>query len=147
MDSGFRVLIPPEDQMFTSRIVRGLELRLQLKAVQADLIVLPLPEFYIILGMDWLSSHGAIIDFLQRSVSVRPPSGKPFVFETARHQQFPHVLSYMCARKLIKRGCQAFLASIVSVTEPVSQRLEDVDVVSEFSSVFPDDVSGTMSSW
>ncbi|XP_073289577.1 uncharacterized protein [Primulina huaijiensis] len=34
------------------------------------------------------------------------------------------------------------LASIVSVTEPVSQRLEDVDVVNEFSSVFHDDVSG-----
>ncbi|XP_073035230.1 uncharacterized protein [Primulina eburnea] len=142
MDSGFRVSIPSGDQMFTSRIVRGLELRLQQKAVRADLIVLPLPEFDIILGMDWLSSHGAVIDFRQRSVSVRPPSGKPFVFEAARHQQFPHVISCMCARKIIKRGCQAFLASIVSVSEPVSQRLEDVDVVSEFSSVLPDDVSG-----
>ncbi|XP_073063981.1 uncharacterized protein [Primulina eburnea] len=141
-DSGFRVSIPSGDQMFTSRIVRGLELRLQQKAVRADLIVLPLPEFDIILGMDWLSSHGAVIDFRQRSVSVRPPSGKPFVFEAARHQQFPHVISCMCARKLIKRGCQAFLASIVSVSEPVGQRLEDVDVVSDFSSVFPDDVSG-----
>ncbi|XP_075483804.1 uncharacterized protein LOC142523957 [Primulina tabacum] len=97
---------------------------------------------YIILGMDWLSSHGAVIDFRQRSVSVRPPSGMPFVFEAAWHQQFPHVISCMCARKLIKIGCQAFLASIVSVSEPVSQRLEDVDVVGEFSSVFPDDVSG-----
>ncbi|XP_073046005.1 uncharacterized protein [Primulina eburnea] len=78
----------------------------------------------------------------RRSVSVRPPSGKPFLFEAARHQPFPHVISCMCARKLIKRGCHAFLASIVSVSEPVSQRLEDVDVVSEFSRVFPDDVSG-----
>ncbi|XP_073273275.1 uncharacterized protein [Primulina huaijiensis] len=83
MDLGFRVSIPSGDQMFTSRILRGLELRLQQKAVQADLIVLPLPEFDIILGMDWLSSHGAVIDFRQRSVSVRPPSGKPFVFEAA----------------------------------------------------------------
>ncbi|XP_073017946.1 uncharacterized protein [Primulina eburnea] len=142
MDLGFRVSIPSGDQMFTSRIVRGLELTLQQKTVQADLIVLPLPEFDIILGMDWLSSHGAVIDFRQRSVSIRPPSGKPFVFEAARHHQFPLVISCMCARKLIKRGCQAFLASVVSVSVPVSQRLEDVDVVSEFSSVFPDDVSG-----
>ncbi|XP_073064024.1 uncharacterized protein [Primulina eburnea] len=141
-DSWFGVSIPSKDQMFTSRIVRRLELRLQPKAVQADLIVLPLPEFDIILGMDWLSSHGAVIDFHQRSVSVRPPSGKPFVFEAARHQQFPHVISCMCARKLIKRGCHAFLASIVSMIEPVNQMWEDVDVVSEFSSVFPDDVSG-----
>ncbi|XP_073304588.1 uncharacterized protein [Primulina huaijiensis] len=111
MDLGFRVSIPSGDQMFTSRIMRGLELRLKQKAVQ-------------------------------RSVSVRPPSGKPFVFEEARHQQMSHVISCMCARKLINRGCQEFLASIVSVIEPVSQRLEDVDVVSEFSGVLPDDVSG-----
>ncbi|XP_073271470.1 uncharacterized protein [Primulina huaijiensis] len=142
MDSGFKVSIPSEDQMSTSRIVRGLELRLQQKAVLADLIVLLLPEFDIILGMDWLASHGAVIDFRQRSVSVRPPSGKPFVFEATRHQQFPHVISCMCAMKLIKRGCQTFLASIISVAEPVSKRMEDIDVVSEFSSVFPDDVSG-----
>ncbi|XP_073317746.1 uncharacterized protein [Primulina huaijiensis] len=142
MDSVFRVSIPSGDQMFTSQIVRGLELKLQQKAVQADLIVLLLPEFDIILDMDWLSSHGEIIDFRQRSVSVRPPSGKPFVFEAARHQQMPHIISCMCARKLIKRGCPAFLACIVSVTEAASQRLEDEDVVSEFSSVFSDVVSG-----
>ncbi|XP_075524484.1 uncharacterized protein LOC142556871 [Primulina tabacum] len=140
MDSGFRLLIIG-DQMFTSQIVNRLELRLQKYTVHADLIELPLPEFDIILRMDWLSSHGVVIDFRLRSVSVRPLSWKPFVFEAARHQQMPHVISYLCAMKLMRRGCQAFLASIVSVTEPVSQRLEDVDVVSEFSSVFPDDIS------
>ncbi|XP_075515398.1 uncharacterized protein LOC142550041 [Primulina tabacum] len=109
MDSGFRVSIPSGDHMFTSWIVRGLELRLQQKA---------------------------------RSVFVRPPSGKPFVFEAVRHQQFPNIISCLCARKLIKRGCQVFLDSIVSVIEPLSQRLEDVDVVREFSGVFPDEVAG-----
>ncbi|XP_073300511.1 uncharacterized protein [Primulina huaijiensis] len=142
MDSGFRVSIPSGDQMFTSQIGKGLELWLQKYTVQVDLIVLPLPEFDIILGMDWLSLNGAIIDCRQRSVSVRSPSGKPFIFEAARHQQLPHVISCMYARKLMKRGCQAFLASIVSVSEIVDQRLEDVDVVRKFSSVFPDDVSG-----
>ncbi|XP_075515827.1 uncharacterized protein LOC142550634 [Primulina tabacum] len=92
--------------------------------------------------MDWLSLNGAVINFRQRSVSVQPPSGKPFIFEAARHQQFPHVITCMCARKLMKIGCQTFLASIVSLSEPVDQRLEDVVVVREFSSVFPDDVSG-----
>ncbi|XP_075521440.1 uncharacterized protein LOC142554660 [Primulina tabacum] len=142
MDLDFRVSIPSGDQMFTSQIVKRLELRLQKYAVHADLIVLPLPEFDIILGMDWISSHGAVIDFRQRSVSVRPPSGKPFVFEAARHQQFLHVIFCLCARNLIKRGCQAFLASIVSLTKPVSQKLEDIDVVREFSRVFHDDVAG-----
>ncbi|XP_075515767.1 uncharacterized protein LOC142552389 [Primulina tabacum] len=140
MNSGFRVSIPSADLMFTSQVVRILELRLQKFAVHTDLIVLPLPEFDIILGMGWLSLNGAIIDFRQRSVSVRPPSSKPFIFEAARHQQMSYIISCMCARKLMKKGFQVFLASIVSVYEPANPRLEDVDVVREFSSVFPDNV-------
>ncbi|XP_075499204.1 uncharacterized protein LOC142537585 [Primulina tabacum] len=107
---GFRVSISSGDQMFTSHIVKRLELRLQQKAVLEDLM------YYLCKS---LTSYWA-----------------------ARHQQFPHVISCLCARKLIKRDYQAFLASIVSVTEPVSQRLEDIDVVKEFSGVFPDDVAG-----
>ncbi|XP_075478804.1 uncharacterized protein LOC142519654 [Primulina tabacum] len=122
--------------------MKRLELQLQKNAVRADLIVLPLPEFDIILGMDWLSMNGAIIDFLPRSVSDRPHSGKPFIFEIARHQQMPHIISCICTRKLMKRGCQAFLASIVTVIKPVNQRLEEVKVVEDFPSVFLDDVLG-----
>ncbi|XP_073057243.1 uncharacterized protein [Primulina eburnea] len=40
-------------------------------------------------------------------------SGKPIVFEAARHQQLPHVISCLYARKLMRGGCQAFLASII----------------------------------
>ncbi|XP_073271574.1 uncharacterized protein [Primulina huaijiensis] len=79
MDLGFRVSIPSGDQMFTSKIVKSLELRLQKNVVHAYLIVLTMHEFDIILDMDWLSSNGASIDFRQRSVSVRPPNGKSFV--------------------------------------------------------------------
>ncbi|XP_075479294.1 uncharacterized protein LOC142520179 [Primulina tabacum] len=139
---GFRVSIPSDDQMFTSQLVKGLELRLQRNVVQADLIVLLLPEFDIILGMDWLYLNGATIDFRQRSISVRPPSWKPFIFEAARYQQMHHIISFICASKLMRRGCQAFLASIVTETELVSQRLEDVEVIRDFPSVFQDDVSG-----
>ncbi|XP_075499332.1 uncharacterized protein LOC142537723 [Primulina tabacum] len=112
------------------------------KSVQADLVVLPLPEFDIILGMDWLSLNGNAIDFRRRLVSVRPPSGKPFIFEASRHQHMPHVISCICVRKLVRRGCQEFFASIVTVTEPDSQMPEDVEVVRDFPSVFSDDISG-----
>ncbi|XP_073309945.1 uncharacterized protein [Primulina huaijiensis] len=52
LDLGFRVSIPSGYQMFTSKIVKRLELRLQKNTVHADFIVLPLPEFDIIMGMD-----------------------------------------------------------------------------------------------
>ncbi|XP_075475676.1 uncharacterized protein LOC142509307 [Primulina tabacum] len=48
----FKVSIPSGGQMITSNIVKNLELRLYKDVVQADLIVLPMPEFDIILGME-----------------------------------------------------------------------------------------------
>ncbi|XP_073061879.1 uncharacterized protein [Primulina eburnea] len=52
LDLGFRVSSPFGDQMVTTKIVKNMELRLQENVVHADLIVLPMPEFDIILGMD-----------------------------------------------------------------------------------------------
>ncbi|XP_073051328.1 uncharacterized protein [Primulina eburnea] len=46
-------------------IARNLELLLLKNVIQADLIILPMPEFGILLGMDWLSLNGASIDFRQ----------------------------------------------------------------------------------
>ncbi|XP_075478898.1 uncharacterized protein LOC142519753 [Primulina tabacum] len=142
MDLDFKVSILSGDQMFTSTIVKNVELQLQKNVVQTDLIVLLMPEFDIILSMDWLLSNGASIDIRQRPVYMRPPNGKFFVFEAARNKQMPHIISCICVRKLMKRGCQALLASIVSVSEPVSLRLEDVEIARDFPSVFPEDVSG-----
>ncbi|XP_073019322.1 uncharacterized protein [Primulina eburnea] len=142
MGLGFKVAIPSGDQMLTSKIVRNLELRLFKDLVRADLVVLHMPEFDIIPGIDWLSANGASIDFSQRSVSIRPSSGKSFVFEAAINKQIPHIISCLCARKLIKRGCQAFLACFTTAHASISQKLEDVDIVRDFPSVFPEDFSG-----
>ncbi|XP_075479381.1 uncharacterized protein LOC142520262 [Primulina tabacum] len=54
LDLEFKVFILSGEKMVTTSTVRNLELRLLKNAVQADLIVLPMPEFNIILGMDWL---------------------------------------------------------------------------------------------
>ncbi|XP_073025219.1 uncharacterized protein [Primulina eburnea] len=62
-------------------------------------------------------------------------------FEAVRNKQMSHIISFICARKLIKRGCQAFVASLVSVSKPVSQRLDDFEVVRDFPSIFPKEVS------
>ncbi|XP_073314729.1 uncharacterized protein [Primulina huaijiensis] len=119
--------------MVTSRIVKNLEILYKKDVVRADLIVLPVDS---ILGIDWLSLNGASIDFRQRSLCIRPPSGKSFLLEAARNKQMPHIISYICAMKLIKRGCQAFLACVTLSPIP------DIPKLRGFPNVFPEDVSG-----
>ncbi|XP_075482882.1 uncharacterized protein LOC142523122 [Primulina tabacum] len=63
VESGFRVKVPSGEHMISTSMVKDVELKLQNNFVCSDLIVLPMPEFDIILGMDWLTLNGATIDF------------------------------------------------------------------------------------
>jgi len=51
------------------------------------------------------------------------------------------LISSIRAKKLIKKGCDAYLVSIRDVRREEA-KLEDVPVVQEFEDVFPDDLSG-----
>ncbi|XP_075473323.1 uncharacterized protein LOC142504328 [Primulina tabacum] len=85
IELGFRVTVPSGEHMVYIGVVKDVELKLQKNFIRSDLIVLPMPEFDIILGMDWLTLNGDTIDFRQMSVSIRPPNGKVFIFETAQN--------------------------------------------------------------
>ncbi|XP_073133870.1 uncharacterized protein [Henckelia pumila] len=68
----FTVTIPSGEELSTRNIVNNLELLFQGKSVSADLIVFPMPDFNMILGMDRMTKNDVVIDFHQRSVMVRP---------------------------------------------------------------------------
>ncbi|XP_073121981.1 uncharacterized protein [Henckelia pumila] len=134
--------MPSGQVLSTTSICRGMEMDLQGRTVRADLVVLLLTGFDLILGMDWLSVNGAVIDFRQRTVAVKPEEGDQFVFYASPSSEISPVISYTRARKLLRRGCQGFLASVVTSSKPPSRSLSDIEVVRDFSDDFPEDVSG-----
>ncbi|XP_073298480.1 uncharacterized protein [Primulina huaijiensis] len=141
VESGFKVTVPSGEHITSSSMVKDVEIKLQNNIIRANLIILPMPEFDIILGMDWLTLNGATIDFRQRTISIRPQNGKAFIFEVTQNKQMPNIISCMRAKKLIQKGCQRFYVSIISAPNIDSQSIEDVDVVKDFPDVFPNDVS------
>ncbi|XP_073309899.1 uncharacterized protein [Primulina huaijiensis] len=142
VELGFRVTVPSGEHVVSTSLVKDVELKLPRNVVRADLIVWPMPEFDIILGMEWLTLNETTIDFHRRSVSIRPPKGRAFIFEAAQNNQMSHIISCIRAKKLIRRGCQGFLASIISILDTDIRSIEDVKVVKDFPDVLPDDVSG-----
>ncbi|XP_073139055.1 uncharacterized protein [Henckelia pumila] len=141
--TGYDITLPSGEILTTSNVLNGVELELQGNMIRADLVVLPMSGFDLILGMDWLSVNGALIDFRRRSVSVNPSGGDSFIFLAAQSSGVSHVISYVRAKKLLRKGCQGFLASlVVAADEPSSKSIADVEIVCEFSDVFPDDVVG-----
>ena len=62
IDGRMVVSVPNGDTMISERIVLGSRLVIQNKDFPADLIVLGIHDFDIVLGMDWLSKHRATLD-------------------------------------------------------------------------------------
>ncbi|XP_074346826.1 uncharacterized protein LOC141685630 [Apium graveolens] len=105
----------------------------------ADLILFKLGEFDIILGMDWLGENSAQINCKTKRVYLKTKSGEKVVFKGQRQEQL--FLTIIQAKKLLRKGCESFLAYVVD-SERGSPSMEDIPVVNEFPDVFPDELPG-----
>jgi hypothetical protein len=83
----------------------------------ANLVVLPMFSYDIILGMDWLTRHSMIIDCVLKQVTLTPWGEGKVTYVGTQARSFPPTISVMQTRKLIVRGDQAFLAFIVAPTK------------------------------
>ena len=59
----------------TNQIVRDVLISIKERGYTMDLIVLPGLGIDVILGMNWMSGHGAIIDNVNRTVKLKEPKG------------------------------------------------------------------------
>jgi hypothetical protein len=87
----------------------------------ADLIVLEIQEFDVILGMDWLHQNKATIDCHEKSVKLRPFGQTEIVYHSNRRKLF-----------------RTFMAML----ESKEIKLDEIPVVNEFPDVFPKDLPG-----
>ncbi|XP_060972561.1 uncharacterized protein LOC133038427 [Cannabis sativa] len=83
----FMTEFPSGEVMISSRGVRDAPIRIADKELSGDLIELEMRDYDLILGMDWLSRHGATIDCRKRTVAFTPESGEAFIFERIKVSQ------------------------------------------------------------
>ena len=135
------VSVPNGDTMISERIVPGSRLVIQNKDFPADLIVLGIHDFYIVLGMDLLSRHRATLDCYKKEVRLDRHEEPGVIFRGIRRDIAPSLINAMTASKMLRKGCQGYLAFVLDRRQE-GTRLEDIPIVKEFPNVFPDDISG-----
>ena len=135
------VSVPNGDTMISERIVPGSRLVIQNKDFPADLIVLGIHDFDIVLGMDWLSKHRATLHCYKKEVRLVRPEEPSVIFWGIRREIAPSLINVMTTSKMLRKGCQGYLAFVVDRRQE-GTRLEDIPIVKEFPDVFPDDISG-----
>ncbi|RVW40482.1 Transposon Ty3-G Gag-Pol polyprotein [Vitis vinifera] len=123
-----------------SRMLRNCIVMIGYREMPVDLVLLDLQDFDVILGMDWLASYHASVDCFEKRVTFSIPGQPKFSFE-GKHVDRPlRMISALRASSLLKKGCQGFLASMVSNESDL--KLEDIPIVREYPDVFPEDLSG-----
>jgi hypothetical protein len=104
----------------TNQVVRDLEFEIEGRKYSLTLVVLPGLGIDVILGMNWMSQNGVLIDTSTRVVMLRDPTDqKGFLVQLPR---------------------QLDVSSEVHAVQ--AKVLTDILVVSEFPDIFPDDLPG-----
>ena len=104
-----------------------------------DLVLLPILPQNIILGMDWFTRHGAIIDCGRRIVTISSDGRVVCRFRGHTPEEDGRVIIVMQAAKLLRQGGVGFLFYLQDQpSDPVP--ISDIPVVRAFSDVFPDEI-------
>ena len=106
-----------------------------------DLIELSFREFDVILGMDWLSRHQAIVDCRMKRVTLKTPNEDEVTFIDERSNHLSNVISAVTARTMVRKGCEAYLAYVID-TVKARPSVSDIPTVSDFPDVFPKELPG-----
>ena len=100
-----------------------------------DLVILEMVDFDVILGMTWLSPNFAILDCNAKTVTLAKPGTDPLVWEGDYTSTPVRIISFLRAKRMVSKGCLAFLAHLRDDTSQVPS-IESVSIVREFLDMF-----------
>ena len=84
-------------------ICQGCELEISGTLLTADLRIMYMSEFNVILGMDWLTAYRIVINCERMRVTAYTQDGTRVVFQGDKHDILPHIV--------YESKCQGQLAS------------------------------------
>ncbi|XP_073046071.1 uncharacterized protein [Primulina eburnea] len=77
----FNIVLPSGDVICPTSVIKACPIQVNERILFADLIMIPMIEFDVILGMDWLSSYRAVIDCVEKTVRYSTEEGDNRVFK------------------------------------------------------------------
>ncbi|WVZ56830.1 hypothetical protein U9M48_007306 [Paspalum notatum var. saurae] len=107
----------------TNHIVRDLCLQVGKESLFISPIVLPQLGIDVILGMEWLKQHNAMIDVGSRTVQLRSSSGTDVIIHVPLHKHVSPTVN-------------------VAETQTEAQALAKIPVACEYPDVFPEELPG-----
>ena len=140
LEGHMRVSLPAEDPLLADKVVRDSRVLIGGQEFRADLVALDMRDFDVVLSMDWLSCHRATLDCYKTEVKLNRPGKLEVKFRGLRRELSSSMISAMAAQRMLRKGCQGYLAYVVE-TRKEGTISDEIPVVIEFPDVFPDDIA------
>ncbi|GJV57578.1 putative reverse transcriptase domain-containing protein [Tanacetum coccineum] len=121
LNTSYEIELADGKVVSTNTILRSCTLVLLNHVFKIDLLPTRLGSFDVIIGMDWLAYHRAVIDCYEKIVRIPLPNGK--ILEVQGERPEKDLRSLACIKADEKK-------------------LDDIHVVRDFPEVFPDDLLG-----
>ena len=106
------------EQILYNSIFKGCKILIEGVVLKANLIPLEMYDFDVILGMNWLSTHQVSVDYFTKKVVFQKPRFPKLEFVGDRRILPTCVISDLEAKRLLHKGCKAYLANVVDTSTP-----------------------------
>ncbi|GKB29672.1 putative reverse transcriptase domain-containing protein, partial [Tanacetum coccineum] len=138
LDVSYAVELPDWRISKTNTVLRGCTLGLLGHRFNIDLMLVELGSFDVIIGMDWLANHHAVIMCDEKIVRI-PYGDEVLIVQGARggkgEKSKLSIISCTKTQKYIEKGCPICLAQVTkkeTKDKSEEKRLEDVPTVRDF---------------
>ncbi|KAJ3700836.1 hypothetical protein LUZ61_004541 [Rhynchospora tenuis] len=120
---------------------RNRKIKITDRELGIDLMVMDIAPYDILLGIDWLTRHAAVINCPKKEVRFGLPNCTTSVLRCREPNDSVPYISAMETRHLLEAGCKSYLISVHSL-ESKSTEIKDIPVVSDYPDVFPSEIQG-----
>ncbi|XP_073049492.1 uncharacterized protein [Primulina eburnea] len=138
----FNIVLPSGEEIWTNSIIKACPVLMGSRLLYADLIVISMVAFDVILGMDWLSAYRAVIECVSKTVKFLEDDIEKDLFVGGTSSLSIPIISCLQATKLLHKGYVGYLASVLDTRKESKIQIQDIDVVQDYPDVFDDDVPG-----
>eukprot|EP00253_Pinus_taeda_P003746 PITA_03746 len=111
--------------------------------VTADLNVLPLGSYDILIGMDWLEKHWSLVDCKTKIIYYRDQQGSRKEMQGVKRPVQVRPITANQLVKCIRKGCQVYAIQVgYADSKDKTASLNYIPIIREFTDVFPEEIPG-----
>ena len=104
MDYDLVVAIPMGDSLVCNSMLKSYVIQIEDREMLADLILMDMYDYDVILGMNWLTAYHVKVDFFRKEMVFQPLGELEFRFKGSRMNPLPRMILALRAKHLLQKG-------------------------------------------